>query len=66
MQQTDFYCKKCKCSTRISYIPCGNSETPVLVGVVIKCHTCKRSMVLKNYTEGRIVTQTGRDGKLFI
>lgn len=66
MQLVDFYCKRCKCSTKVSYALSGDSDTPVLNGVVIKCHTCKRVMVMKKYTEGMVVAQVGKDGKIFI
>lgn len=66
MQQIDFYCKKCKCSTRISYFPSGEPETPVMTGIMIKCHTCKRVMTMKKFTEGMVVAQARKDGKVFI
>ena len=66
MQIVDLYCKKCKCSTKVSYALSGDARTPVLTGVIIKCHTCKRVMVLKNFTEGEVVARTTKVGKLFI
>lgn len=38
MQQIDFYCKKCKKSMKMSYIPTGNIDAPVLSGMILKCH----------------------------
>lgn len=47
MKKINLYCKKCKCSMRVSYTLSGNLEQPVLSGITMKCHRCKRVMALK-------------------
>ena len=68
MQRIDFYCKKCKKFLGVSYIPTGDSNAPVLNGIIMKCHTnkCIRTVTLKNMTEGYIVAHADKNGKLFI
>lgn len=53
MQMIDFYCKKCKCKTGVSYMRTGTPDAIVLPNLMIKCHTCKRVMTFKKYTEGQ-------------
>ena len=65
MQQIDFYCMKCKCSMKISYMPTGKPDTPVLNGIFMKCHRCKKVMTLKNYTEGQVVAQADSKGRIY-
>ena len=64
MLQIDFYCKKCKCSMKISYETTGNPEMPVLNGIKMKCHTCKKVMTLKDFTEGVVVDRADRLSRL--
>ena len=66
MKKISLYCKKCKCSMRVSYTLSGNLEQPVLSGITMKCHRCKRVMALKNYTEGKMLGHTDNSDKLFI
>ena len=66
MKKISLYCKKCKCSMRVSYTLSGNLEQPVLPGITMKCHRCKRVMPLKNYTEGKMLAHTDNSDKLFI
>ena len=65
MQQIDLYCRKCKCSMKISYYPSGDPKTPVLAGIAMKCHRCRRVITLKNYTESRVIAQADASGRLF-
>ena len=66
MKKINLYCKKCKCSMRVNYAVTGNLEQPVLTGITMKCHRCKRVMALKNFTEGKMIARTDESGKLFI
>lgn len=66
MKKISLYCKKCKCSMRVSYTLSGNLEQPVLPGITMKCHRCKRVMALKNCTEGKMLAHTDNSDKLFI
>ena len=45
MQHIALYCRKCKCSRKISYFPSGDLKTPVLAGIAMKCHGCRRVIV---------------------
>lgn len=65
MQKIHFFCRKCGKSLKITYILTGNDESAVLPSLVIKCHHCKRSMYLKNYTEKMLIHRSV-DGKFFI
>lgn len=49
IKMIDIYCNKCRCSTRIFYNPIGDSGALVLNDILIKCHTCKLIMIMKNY-----------------
>lgn len=64
----DFYCKNCKKSMRMSYTLTGDSEAPVMPGMMVKCHThkCIRVVTFKNFTEGRIVANTDKFGKYYV
>ena len=66
MKKINLYCKKSKCSMRVSYTLSGNLEQPVLSGITMKCHRCKRVMALKNYTEGKMIDRADDSEKLFI
>ena len=66
MKKINLYCKKCKCSMRVSYTLSGNLEQPVLSGITMKCHRCKRVMALKNYTEGKMIARADASEKLCI
>ncbi|MCQ2526771.1 MAG: hypothetical protein MJ130_08400 [Lachnospiraceae bacterium] len=46
----------------------GDSNAPVLNGIIMKCHTnkCIRTVTLKNMTEGYIVAHADKNGKIFI
>ena len=66
MEEIEFYCKKCKCSMHMSYTTCGNNDTPVLTGIRMKCHRCKKVSVLKNFTEGRIIAEADSKEKFYI
>ena len=62
MQEIEFYCKECKKSMKMAYALSGVKETPVMTGMIIRCHThkCTRVLTLKNYTEGQIVARAQR------
>lgn len=68
MKQLDFYCKKCKKSLKISYVLTGDMSTPVLKGIVMRCHTnkCVRTITLMNMTEGDILKRADKMGRVFI
>ena len=66
MSQIDFYCKKCKCSMKISYEPTGKPDTPVLNGIIMKCHTCKKVVTMKNVTEGMVIARADRQGRVYL
>ena len=68
IKEIDFYCRKCKKGLKISYYPTGDKSTPVMNGIVIRCHTnkCVRAMVMKNYTEGQLCDIADKNGKVFI
>lgn len=68
LKQIDFYCKNCKKSLKMTYFVSGDSEAPVLPGMQIRCHTnkCTRVMVLKKYTEGMMIAQADKEGKVYI
>ena len=68
MQQIDFYCKKCKKSMKMSYMVSGDKDAPVLRGMIIRCHTnkCTRVLMLKNFTEGRLIENADANGKFYL
>ena len=68
MLDIDFYCKKCRKSMRISYTITGDSESRVMNGVMIRCHThkCTRVVMFKNLTENQITTRADAHGKCYI
>jgi len=51
----------------IIYSVTGDDDAPVLPGMIIRCHTnrCTRVMVLKKYTEGMLIAQADKEGKIF-
>lgn len=52
----------------MTYSISGNENAPILPGIMMRCHTnkCTRVMVLKKYTEGMIVAQADKEGKVYI
>ena len=68
MQEINFFCRKCKKSLKLSYIPCGNNDTQVMNSMIIRCHTnrCTRVVTLKNFTEGRMIEKTDASGKCYL
>ena len=68
MQQVDLYCKKCKKSMKMSYMVSGEKDAPVLTGITIRCHTnkCTRVVMLKNFTEGRLIAQADTKGRCYL
>ena len=49
-EQITFYCRNCKKSLKIAYNLTGREDAPVMPSIQIKCHHCKRVMVLKHFT----------------
>ena len=47
------HCKECNVRL-MDYALSQNDEMIALQGITIKCHRCKRVLVLKKYTEGTI------------
>lgn len=68
MQQVDLYCKKCKKSMKMSYMVSGDKDAPVLTGITIRCHTnkCTRVVMLKNFTEERLLEQADAKYRCFL
>ena len=68
IKQIDLYCRNCRKSMKMTYVISGNDNAPVLNGMVMRCHTnkCKRVMILKNYTEGKIKSHIEESGKCYI
>lgn len=65
MQEIAFYCKRCKKSLRMSYVLTGDDNAPVLPSIIINCSHCKRALVLKNFTEKKLI-ELSVDGKYYI
>ena len=47
----ELHCKQCN-MRMMDYTLCYNDELVVLQGITMKCHRCKRVMMLKKYSEG--------------
>lgn len=54
----DFYCKKCKKSLKAGHLLTGCNDTPVLPNTFMKCHHCKRVIILKKWTEGMLIERS--------
>lgn len=65
MKQIDFYCRKCKCSMRVSYTLSGDPDALVLKGITMKCHTCNKVVTQKKITEGQVVAHADSQGRLY-
>lgn len=65
MKQIDFYCRRCRCSMRVSYTLSGDPEAQVLKGITMKCHTCKKVVTLKKITEGQVVAHADSQGRVY-
>lgn len=67
-KKIDFYCKKCRKSLKTSYVVTGNVDSMVMSGIMMRCHThkCVRTMILKEVTEGQLVSHTDKEGKVFL
>ena len=68
IKQIEFYCKKCRKSMKMSYSVTGDIETPVMQGMMIKCHTnkCVRVISFKKFTEGMLLEHTNAEGKYYV
>ena len=68
LKQIEFYCKKCRKSMKMAYGLTGDSDAPVLPGMIIRCHInkCTRVATLKKCTEGMIIAHSTKEGKFFI
>ncbi len=64
----DFYCRKCRKSMKMSYTTTGDEKALVMNGVLFRCHThkCIRAVMLKNYTEGKIIMRTDSYGRCYL
>lgn len=49
----------------MSYLLTGDDNAPVLPSIIIKCSHCKRALVLKNFTEKKLI-ELSVDGKYYI
>ena len=52
----ELHCKECN-MRMMDYTLSYNDELVVLQGITMKCHRCKRVMMLKKYTEGILRTR---------
>ena len=66
MKEVELHCRKCKKNTGISYSLSGNPEAEILTGITMKCHTCKRVLIFRKYTEAMAVNNSYSNGKLYI
>lgn len=68
IKQVDFYCRVCKKSMKMAYVLSGDNDSPVLPGMIIRCHTnkCTRVAVLKKHNEGMIKALMDKEGRVFI
>ena len=64
----EFYCKKCGKSLKMAYSVSGDDNAPVLRGITMRCHThkCTRVMIMKNFTEGELIAQADKQGRVYI
>ena len=65
MQEVVLYCKRCRKSLKMKYVPTGNGATPMFINVCVVCHHCKRTLRFKQYTEEMLI-QNSVDGKLCV
>lgn len=65
MQMIDFYCKKCRHKTGVSYLPTGKPESIVLPNTMIKCSRCKRVMRFMNFEE-RMIVEHVKNNKYYL
>jgi len=49
-----FYCKKCRKSTKVSFLVTDDDNTPVLPNIDIICTHCRRVLFLKKYTQRKL------------
>lgn len=61
LQEIRLFCKNCKKSLHMSYILTNDGDTPVLPNVAIKCTCCKRVLMLKKYTEKKLLEHAVSD-----
>ena len=61
LQEIRLFCKNCKKSLHMSYILANDGDAPVLPNVAIKCTCCKRVLMLKKYTEKKLLEHAVSD-----
>lgn len=66
VKEIEIYCRNCKKNMGITYSLSGNMNAEMLTGISIKCHTCKKVLRIKRYTEEMIVKNAYSNGKLYI
>lgn len=49
-------CRQCK-KLMMNYHVCGDDSVVALQGIGVKCDRCKRVMILKEYTEGMLISR---------
>lgn len=64
----DFYCRKCKKNTGISYILSGDDSEYAAAGIIMKCptHKCMRTITFKKITEGDVLAHIDSRGRLYV
>ena len=65
MERIDLYCKNCKSSMHVSYRLSGQSGKLLLDGAIMKCFRCKRVIMIKGLTEGRLMAGADSYGKYY-
>lgn len=66
VKEVDLHCRRCRVNLMVTYSVSGNPDIEVFTGYTIKCHRCKRAIVMKKYTEKMFLDKADCDGKLFI
>ena len=65
MQEVLLFCRRCKKSTRVSYVITGDDFAPVLPNIQVACRHCTRVMYLKKYTE-KMLVENSVSGKFYM
>lgn len=67
-KKISFYCKKCGKSAGVSVELTGELDLLATTQMEVKCRTnrCIRVLRLKKYTEGMLIEQADKTGKIWI
>lgn len=66
MQEIKFYCRKCRKSLGLTYNAGGDINAEVMKNVSMKCHTCRRILIFKKYTEGLIIAGADESDRFYL